>query len=100
MDARDRLGNCFFIGAALVAWLAVAQTVTTTYPRENATAGLVGAGLIGMACGLTAVPLCWLVPFARHRRIALLGDWSRRFGEARGWPRSSRCSWLCGSRPC
>jgi hypothetical protein len=77
MDARDRLGNCFFVGAALIAWLAVAQTVTTTYPRENAMAGLVGAGLIGVACGLTAVPLCWLVPFARHRRIALLGDWGR-----------------------
>lgn len=74
---KDRLGNWFFIGAAIVAWIAAAQIVTTTYPRENATSGLVGAGMIGLACGLTAVPLFWLVPFARHRRIALLGDWSR-----------------------
>ncbi len=65
------------IGAAFVAWLVVAQIVTSTYPRENATAGLVGAGAIGVACGLTSVPLFWLVSFARHRRIALLGDWSR-----------------------
>lgn len=55
----------------------MAQFVTTTYPRENATSGLTGAGMIGLACGLTAVPLFWLVWFARHRRIALLGDWSR-----------------------
>ena len=77
MGAKDRLGNLFFIAAALVAWIAVAQTVTTTYPRENATTGLLGAGMIGLACGLTTVPLFWLVPFARHRRIALLGEWGR-----------------------
>ena len=77
MGAKDRLGNWFFIGAAVVAWMLVAQIVTTTYPRGSATSGLVGAGMIGLACGLTTVPLFWLVPFARHRRIALLGDWSR-----------------------
>lgn len=74
MEAKDRLVNCLFMAGALIAWLAVVQIVTTTYPRDN---GLVGAGAIGLACGLTAVPLFWLVPFARHRRIALLGDWGR-----------------------
>jgi hypothetical protein len=39
--------------------------------------GLVGAGVIGLACGVTAVPLFWLAVFTRHRRIAFLGDWSR-----------------------
>jgi hypothetical protein len=77
MEAKDRLGNSLFIGAAVVAWVIVAQIVTTTYPRENPTASLVGAGAIGIACGLTTVPLFWLVSFARHRRVALIGDWSR-----------------------
>jgi hypothetical protein len=77
VGAKDRLGNWFFIGAAVAAWIVVAQIVSTTYPRESATSGLMGAGMIGLACGLTSVPLFWLVPFARHRRIALLGDWSR-----------------------
>jgi hypothetical protein len=77
MGANDRLANGFFILASIAAWISLTQVVTTTYPRENATAGLIGAGLIGLACGLTTVPLFWLVWFARHRRIALLGDWSR-----------------------
>lgn len=75
MGAKDRLINCFLIGAALIAWIAVAQVVTTTYP--NTTTGLVGAGAIGLACGTTTIPLFWLIPFARHRRIALRGDWGR-----------------------
>jgi hypothetical protein len=77
MQERDRFCNMLFIAMALVVWVAVAQVVSTTYPRDNPTTGLVGAGFIGVACGLTTVPLFWLVPFARHRRIALLGDWGR-----------------------
>jgi len=77
MQSRDRFFNLMLISAALMAWLVVAQVVTTTYPRDNATNALVGAGLIGLASGITSVPLMWLVPFARHRRIALLGDWGR-----------------------
>jgi hypothetical protein len=75
VGAKDRLINCFLIGAALVAWITVAQIVTSTYPTT--TSGLVGAGAIGLACGITTIPLFWLVPFASHRRIALRGDWSR-----------------------
>jgi len=77
MQERDRFGNMMFIAMALVVWVVVVQVITTTYPRENPTTGLVGAGFIGLACGLTSVPVFWLVPFARHRRIALLGDWGR-----------------------
>jgi len=77
MQERDRFGNMVFIAMALVVWVVVVQVVTTTYPRESPTTGLVGAGFIGLACGLTSVPVFWLVPFARHRRIALLGDWGR-----------------------
>jgi hypothetical protein len=77
MRARDRVGNFFFIAAAVVAWLGVAQIVTTTYPKDNPTNALVGAGFMGLACGLTFVPVFWLWSFARHRRIALRGDWSR-----------------------
>ena len=82
MGAKDRTINFFLIGAALIAWIAVAQLVTTTYP--NTTTGLVGAGMIGLACGITTTPLLWLVPFARHRRIALRGDWSRAIRRG-GW---------------
>jgi hypothetical protein len=77
MEPRDRLANCFFIGAALAAWMAVAEFVTTTYPHKDPTTGLVGAAMIGLGCGLTTVPLFWLAAFASHRRIALLGDWGR-----------------------
>lgn len=77
MEGRDRLINYGFIAAAIAAWAVVFQVVTTTYPRENPTAGLAGAGAIGLACALTTMPLFWLAPFARHRRIAFRGDWSR-----------------------
>ena len=35
------------------------------------------AVLIGLAVGLTTIPLFWLSVFARHRRIAYRGDWMR-----------------------
>jgi len=84
MRARDRVANLFFIGAAVVAWLAVAQVVTTTYPKDNPTNALVGAGFVGLACGCTIIPVFWLASFARHRHIALLGDWSRAVRRG-GW---------------
>ena len=77
MDLRNRAGNYLFVIISIAAWAMVFVLVTTTYPRKNPTNGLVGAGLIGFACGVTAVPLFWLAVFARHRRIAFRGDWSR-----------------------
>jgi hypothetical protein len=77
MDLRDRTGNYFFVLMAMAAWAGVFDVLSTTYPRANATNGLVGAGVIGLACGVTMVPFFWLAVFARHRRIAFRGDWSR-----------------------
>jgi hypothetical protein len=77
VEARDRLGNLAIFGAAAVAWVLVGIVVTTRDPRVDPVAGLVGAGLMGLAVGLTTVPLFWLAVFARHRRIAYRGDWLR-----------------------
>lgn len=77
MESRDRLANLGFFAAALVAWVLVGLVVTTRDPIADPTAGLVGAVLIGLAVGLTSVPLFWLAAFGRHRRIAYRGDWLR-----------------------
>jgi hypothetical protein len=77
VESRDRLANLAGFGAALLAWLAVAFVVTTRDPRTEPDAGLLGAGLIGIALGLTATPLFWLGAFARHHRMTYRGDWIR-----------------------
>jgi hypothetical protein len=77
MEPRDRLANLAVLGLAAVAWILVGLVVTTRDPRIDAGAGFVGAGLIGLAVGLTMIPLFWLSVFARHRRIAYRGDWMR-----------------------
>lgn len=77
MEARDRIINLALLAASGVAWIAVAIVVTTRDPFLDASAGYAGALLIGTAIGLLAVPLWWLVVFARHRRIAYQGDWPR-----------------------
>jgi hypothetical protein len=77
METRDRLVNLGLLVAAGVAWIVVALIITSRDPYEDAMAGYAGALLIGLATGLTAVPLAWLVVFARHRRIAYAGDWLR-----------------------
>lgn len=77
MEARDRLTNLGFFAAAGVVWILVALVVTTRDPKVDPAAGFVGALLIGLALGLSVVPLFWLGVFARHRRIAYRGDWTR-----------------------
>jgi hypothetical protein len=84
MEARDRLTNLGFFAAAGVVWILVALVVTTRDPRIDPAAGYVGALLIGLAVGLTMVPLFWLGIFARHRRIAYRGDWTRAIRRG-GW---------------
>jgi hypothetical protein len=77
MEARDRLTNLAFFAAAGVVWVLVALVVTTRDPKLDPAAGFVGAVLIGLAFGLTTIPLLWLAVFGRHRRIAYRGDWTR-----------------------
>ena len=77
MNPRDRLANLGVFGLAAGAWSVVALLLTTRSPREDVGVQLVGAGLLGLAVGLTTVPLFWLAAFARHRRIAYRGDWVR-----------------------
>lgn len=84
MEARDRLANLGIFAGAGVVWVLVALVLTTRDPRIDAAAGYVGALLIGLAIGLTAVPLFWLAIFARHRRIAYRGDWTRAVRRG-GW---------------
>ncbi|HEY7591036.1 MAG TPA: hypothetical protein VH723_08585 [Candidatus Limnocylindrales bacterium] len=77
MEARDRFANIAVLGSAAIVWALVGLVLTTRDPRVDSGAGFVGALLIGLAVGLTAVPLFWLSSFARHRRIAYRGDWLR-----------------------
>ena len=73
MESRDRLANLGFFGAAAVVWLLVGLVVTTRDPVVDPGAGFIGALLIGLAVGLTLVPLVWLTVFGRHRQIAYTG---------------------------
>jgi hypothetical protein len=84
MEARDRLMNLALFMVAAVVWVLVALVVTTRDPRLDPVAGLLGALLIGLAIGLTTVPLFWLAVFGRHRRIAYRGDWMRAIRRG-GW---------------
>jgi hypothetical protein len=77
MEARDRLLNLTVFAAAAVVWTLVALVVATRDPVVDRVAGYVGGLLIGLAVGLTAIPVFWLVVFGRHRRIAYRGDWFR-----------------------
>jgi len=84
METRDRLANLALFGAAAIVWLLVALVVTTRDPVEDPGAGFIGAALIGLAVGLTTVPIFWLVVFGRHRRISYRGDWTRAARRG-GW---------------
>jgi hypothetical protein len=84
VEARDRIVNLALLAASVVAWIVVGIIVTSRDPYADPTAGYVGAVAIGIAVGLLAIPLCWLVVFARHRRIAYQGDWPRAARRG-GW---------------
>ena len=77
MESRDRLANLSLFGAALLAWVLVGVVVLTRDPRADPVAGFAGAALMGLAVGVTCMPLLWLAVFGRHHRIAYRGDWAR-----------------------
>jgi hypothetical protein len=77
MEPRDRLANIGIFAIAAVTWALVGLVVTSRDPRVDPGAGFVGALLIGLAVGLTTIPLFWLAVFGRHRRLAFRGDWLR-----------------------
>lgn len=84
MEPRDRLINLGSFAAAAVVWVLVGLVVTTRDPITDPVAGFLGAALIGLAVGLTVIPILWLVVFGRHRRIAYQGDWTRAARRG-GW---------------
>lgn len=84
METRDRLANLGCFAAAAVAWVLLGIVVTTRDPITDPTAGPVGAVLMGLAVGLTTVPLFWLAVYGRNRRIAFRGDWPRAARRG-GW---------------
>src|SRR5436309_12661644 len=84
MEPRDRLANIGIFAIAAVMWALVGLVVTSRDPRVDPMAGFVGALLIGLAVGLTVIPLFWLLVFGRHRRIAYRGDWTRAVRRG-GW---------------
>ena len=77
MESRDRRINLLLFATAGVAWLVVGVIVFTFDPILNPVAGYGGAVAMGAAMGLSTMPLFWLVPFARQRRIAFRGSWVR-----------------------
>ena len=77
MDPQDRRRNLLAFAAALAAWIVVGVIVLTRDPVTEPMWGYAGALAIGVAVGLTTVPLFWLAAFARARRIAWRGSWTR-----------------------
>jgi ABC-type Fe3+-siderophore transport system permease subunit len=74
---RNRRVALALLGAAGIAWAVVLTLGMTIDPLADPGAGFIGAIALGVATGLTAAPLIWLITFARHRRIAYRGDWLR-----------------------
>jgi len=77
MEARDRRANLALFAAAGIAWILVGVVVLNLDPRVDPANGFIGGAAMGLAIGVTTVPLFWLAAFSRQRRIAYRGDWLR-----------------------
>jgi len=83
MDAQRRLA-ILLLGLAGAAWLLVLVVGIGVDPLADPNSGFIGAIALGVATGVTAAPLFWLISYARHRRIAYRGDWLRA-GRRGAW---------------
>ena len=83
MEAQRRVAITL-LGLAGAAWVVVLVVGVAVDPLSDPSAGFIGALALGLATGLTAAPLFWLISFARHRRIAYRGDWLRA-GRRGAW---------------
>ena len=77
MLMRDRLTGLLLLVLAVASWGAVALLVLERSPVGQPLVQLAGAVAIGIAMGISAWPLFWLVGYARQRTIAYRGDWGR-----------------------
>jgi hypothetical protein len=84
MQPRDRRFVLALLGVAALAWVVVAVVLLTIDPRSDTAVGFLGGGALGVAVAATFAPLLWLIAFARHRRIAYRGDWTRAIRRG-GW---------------
>ena len=76
MYARDRAANLGLFALGALSWSLVGLLFTTRAPTDIQVE-LIAASMLGLAIGLTVVPLFWLARFAAQRRIAYRGDWVR-----------------------
>ena len=77
MQARDRRVVLLLLGLAAIGWVAVALVLLNVDPRADPAAGFLGGAALGLAVAASVAPLLWLLSFARQRRIAYRGDWTR-----------------------
>ena len=77
MQARDRSVVLLLLGVAAIGWGAVGLVLLTVDPRADPAAGFLGGAALGLAVAASIAPLLWLLSFARQRRIAYRGDWTR-----------------------
>jgi hypothetical protein len=83
MGGQRRIAVLLLVLAG-VAWVVVLVIGSSVDPLSSSSAAFLGAAALGVATGLTAAPLFWLISFARHRRIAYRGDWLRA-GRRGAW---------------
>jgi len=84
MTPRDRLLSIGLLALAVMFWAVTGLLLLTRSPEGDIGIQMLGAVLLGVAFGVTAMPLLWLAVFARHRRIAYRGDWTRA-GRRGAW---------------